>query len=42
MAPQAQGRLLLSLMDGVQLRWLRDIANVDLIAEWKAASSFLF
>ena len=40
--PLARGRLLLSLMDGVQLRWLRDMPNIDLIAEWKAASSYLF
>ena len=23
-------------MDGIQLRWLRDLEHVDLVAEWNA------
>ncbi|WP_176084589.1 TetR/AcrR family transcriptional regulator [Martelella sp. HB161492] len=41
MDPIARGRLLLSLMDGVQLRWLRDPENIDLIAEWNTAAGVL-
>ncbi|TPW27663.1 TetR/AcrR family transcriptional regulator [Martelella alba] len=41
MDPLARGRLLLSLMDGVQLRWLRDLDNIDLIAEWNAAAGIV-
>nr|WP_321462224.1 helix-turn-helix domain-containing protein [uncultured Cohaesibacter sp.] len=40
--PLVRGRLLLSLMDGVQLRWLRDMPNIDLITEWQTTSAFLF
>lgn len=42
MEPVERGRLLLSLMDGVQLRWLRDINNIDLIAEWNIAAGMVF
>ncbi|WP_432457249.1 TetR/AcrR family transcriptional regulator [Cellulomonas iranensis] len=40
--PHARARLVLATMDGVQLRWLRDPENVDLVAEWQAASRVLF
>ncbi len=30
----AQARQVLSAMDGLQLRWLRDLDHLDLVAEW--------
>lgn len=38
--PQVRGRLVLSLMDGLQLRWLRD-RSVDLLAQWRLLSDQL-
>lgn len=32
-------RLVLAAMDGVQLRWLRNLDSIDLIADWELASS---
>lgn len=42
MDPTARGRLVLAMMDGVQLRWLRDPATIDLVAEWQAVATALF
>lgn len=42
MEATARGRLILALMDGVQLRWLRDRDALDLVAEWHAATAALF
>lgn len=33
--PKATARLVLSLMDGLQLQWLRDPDGVDLASEWR-------
>lgn len=32
--PLVRGRQVIAMMDGLQLRWLRDPEHVDLIAEW--------
>lgn len=32
--PERRARLVLSLMDGLQLRWLRNREGIDLVAEW--------
>lgn len=40
--PQARGRLILAMMDGVQLRWLRDREHLDLVTEWRSATTALF
>lgn len=42
MEATARGRLILALMDGVQLRWLRDRDALDLVAEWHAVTAALF
>ncbi|PIO97068.1 conserved hypothetical protein [uncultured Pleomorphomonas sp.] len=42
MEPMERGRLVLAVMDGVQLRWLRDRDNIDLVAEWHSATATLF
>lgn len=34
-------RLMLAAMDGIQLRWLRDLDGIDLVAEWQAISRAL-
>lgn len=31
-------RLVLAAMDGVQLRWLRNLDSIDLVADWELAS----
>lgn len=36
LTPVQRGRLVLSLMDGLQLRWLRAPSDMDLVAEWSA------
>ncbi|MCL2895651.1 TetR/AcrR family transcriptional regulator [Brenneria tiliae] len=38
---EALGRLMLAAMDGVQLRWLRDLKGVDLLADWQTISRTL-
>lgn len=40
--PVVRARLVLAVMDGVQLRWLRDRQNLDLVSEWRAAADVLF
>lgn len=40
--PVKRARLVLSIMDGVQLRWLRDRDSLDLVSEWQSAASALF
>ncbi|WP_147681334.1 TetR/AcrR family transcriptional regulator [Actinomyces ruminicola] len=40
LAPLERGRLALSLMDGLQLRWLRD-RSIDLLAQWRALAAAL-
>ena len=34
--PEREARVVLSMMDGIQLRWLHDPEHVDLIREWAA------
>ncbi|MBT1166502.1 TetR/AcrR family transcriptional regulator [Bifidobacterium simiarum] len=33
--PEHEGRVAISMMDGLQTRWLRDLDHVDLVAEWR-------
>jgi AcrR family transcriptional regulator len=33
--PQVRGRMVIAMMDGAQLRWLRDRDRIDLAAEWQ-------
>jgi hypothetical protein len=32
--PAVRGRQVIAIMDGIQLRWLRDPEHVDLVSEW--------
>jgi AcrR family transcriptional regulator len=32
--PAVRGRQVIAMMDGIQLRWLRDAEHVDLVSEW--------
>ncbi|MGJ4925618.1 TetR/AcrR family transcriptional regulator [Bradyrhizobium sp. HKCCYLS2038] len=41
-APAARARLVLAVMDGVQLRWLRNREQIDLVREWRSAARVLF
>ncbi len=34
--PVVRGRQVIAMMDGIQLRWLRDLERLDLVAEWDA------
>jgi AcrR family transcriptional regulator len=34
--PAVRGRQVIAMMDGIQLRWLRDLDRLDLVAEWDA------
>ncbi len=31
-----RGRQVIAMMDGIQLRWLRDLEHIDLVAEWES------
>ena len=33
--PRVRGRMVIAMMDGAQLRWLRDLERLDLMAEWR-------
>lgn len=37
--PAVRGRQVIAMMDGIQLRWLRDLDGIDLVAEWEALFS---
>ena len=32
--PSVRGRQVIAMMDGAQLRWLRDLEHIDLVTEW--------
>ena len=38
--PRREARTALLMMDGIQVRWLRDRASVDLVADWNAYADF--
>jgi AcrR family transcriptional regulator len=40
--PELLARQIVSMMDGVQLQWLRDPGTIDLVQEWEAAAEALF
>lgn len=40
--PELFARQIVSMMDGVQLQWLRDPGTIDLVQEWDAAAEVLF
>ena len=40
--PEVLARLIVALMDGLQIQWLRSPAAVDVVAEWETAASRLF
>ncbi len=33
--PEVRGRMVIAMMDGAQLRWLRDPERLDLMTEWR-------
>ncbi len=39
--PHAAARLVLSMMDGLQLQWLREPENVDFVEEWHKLTSMV-
>jgi len=40
--PELLARQIVSMMDGVQLQWLRNPGTIDLVEEWEAAAEALF
>lgn len=40
--PEILAWQLMAMMDGLQIRWLRDLAATDLVQEWEAAAEVLF
>ncbi|MFD4510219.1 TetR/AcrR family transcriptional regulator [Streptomyces sp. NPDC058457] len=40
--PESLARQILATMDGLELQWLRDPDNADLVREWEAASALIF
>jgi hypothetical protein len=40
--PESLARQVLSMMDGLQVRWLRDPSVIDLVQEWESAADILF
>jgi AcrR family transcriptional regulator len=40
--PESLARQVLAMMDGLQVRWLRDPSVIDLVQEWESAADMLF
>ena len=40
--PEALARQIMAMMDGLQIQWLRDPKNSDLVREWETAAEMLF
>jgi len=40
--PEAVAVRIVALMDGLQIQWLRNPGEVDLVAQWEAAAAMLF
>jgi AcrR family transcriptional regulator len=40
--PFLLARAILAMMDGLQIQWLRNPAEIDLVASWEAAADLLF
>jgi hypothetical protein len=40
--PEALAVRIVALMDGLQIHWLRNPGEVDLVAEWAASAAMLF
>jgi AcrR family transcriptional regulator len=40
--PVRLARAIIAMMDGLQIQWLRNPTEIDLVAEWEAAAELLF